>query len=720
MEYATSILGRFPGIRRSSGVPKLATKLESYLPPEQVEQVLAAYEFGAKAHHGQKRASGEPFISHPVAVATILADMHLDAPSIAAALLHDVIEDTPTLKEQVAERFGDEIAALVDGVSKLDQLKFGSRAEAQAATFRKMVLAMVEDIRVILVKLADRVHNMRTLSAMPADKQRRIARETVEIYAPIANRLGINTIKLELEALGFQALYPYRYKVIEKAIKQARGNQRQLVRKISDRLRKALNGLDIPASVRGREKHYYSIYKKMLAKSRSLNEIADVFGFRIVVQDVDTCYRVLGLVHKLYKPMPGRFKDFIAIPRVNGYQSLHTTLFGPNGLPLEVQIRTEEMHQVAEAGIAAHWQYKAHDKSSNLPHARAREWLAGLIEMQDAANSEEFLESVKVDLFPDKVYVFTPKGDIRRLPRGATVVDFAYAVHTDVGNRCVAAKIDRRLVPLRTQLKNGQTVEVITARGAKPNPGWVNLVATAKARAAIRNYLKKLRRGEAVELGKRLLVQALREHDLSLRKLSRTRLKALYQEFDLENREELYEQLGLGQRLAPLVARFLADVDDQDGADGEPRSAAPLTIAGTEGFVVSYGRCCYPIPDDPIMGYFSAGRGLVIHRNQCGNLAGYRKQPNKWIPVEWNEDIDSHFTVEIRVEAVNRMGVLAEVAANIAESRTNIDHVSSFDHDSDHSTLVFLLQVSDRDHLARVMRGIRNMPDVLRVTRSCA
>ena len=509
MDYASSILGLLPTGRRSIGVTQLLNKLETYLPPAQVDRIRDAYEFGAEAHEGQKRLSGEPYIAHPVAVADLLADLHMDAPTIIAAILHDVIEDTPTAKDEIAERFGADVAELVDGVSKLDHIQFRSRAEAQAESFRKMLLAMVRDIRVIMVKLADRTHNMRTLGSVPPAKRRTVARETLEIYAPIANRLGIHSIKSELEELGFKALYPGRHRIIEKALKRARGNQKQFVGKIADNLRGALEKAGVKGRVEGREKHLYSVYQKMRRKRAPLASIVDVFGFRIVVDSIDTCYRALGLVHGLYRPMPGRFKDYIAIPRINGYQSLHTTLFGPNGMPIEVQIRTDDMHRVAESGIAAHWQYKTGDEQGKTYRDRASEWLQHLMEMPHGGSSEEFMESVKLDLFPDKVYVFTPRGEIRRLPRNATAVDFAYSVHTDIGNHCVAAKVDRRLVPLRTPLRNGQTVEIITAKGATPNPAWVNFVVTAKARAAIRHYLKGLKHSEAVELGRRLLTQAL-------------------------------------------------------------------------------------------------------------------------------------------------------------------------------------------------------------------
>ena len=717
MDVTSSLRSLLPYGRRSIGISQLVSKLEGYLPPAEVERIQDAYDFAFEAHQGQRRRSGEPYITHPVAVADLLADLRLDPQTLIAAILHDVIEDTPTLKEEINRRFGQEVADLVDGVSKLDQIQFKSREEAQAESFRKMLLAMVRDIRVIMVKLADRTHNMRTLGAMPLAKRRTVARETLDIYAPIAHRLGMHAIKTELEDLGFRSMYPRRYRVIENAVRRAKGNQKQVVGRISDALRTALDRAGISARIEGREKDPYSIYQKMRRKKVALGEIVDVYGFRIVVDAVDTCYRTLGSVHSVYKPMPGRFKDYIAIPRANGYQSLHTTLFGPNGMPIEVQIRTEDMHKVAESGIAAHWQYKAGDAGDRSHSDRAREWLQQLVEIQQGGSSEEFLESVKVDLFPDKVYVFTPKGEIRRLPRGATCVDFAYAVHTDVGNRCVAAKVDRRLVPLRTPLRNGQTVEVITAKGATPNPSWANFVVTAKARAAIRQYLKNLKRGEAMELGRRLLNQALEEFSLSLRKLPAGAVESVVKEFGLRSPEELFEKIGLGERIAPFVARRLLPADAGDGVAG---GGGALAIAGTEGLVVTYARCCFPIPNDPVLANLSSGRGVVIHREACGNLASFRKQPEKWVPVTWQASADRLFHVEIKVEVTNRMGVLAQVAAAISETQSNIDRVSVVERDSDSSTLIFELLVHDRRHLARVIRAIRGMPEVLRVLRTLA
>src|SRR5471030_372083 len=568
MDYASSLLGLLPGGRRTPGVKELLSKVAKYLPHEQVERIREAAEFGAAAHQGQKRVSGEPYITHPVAAAEILADLHLDADTIVGAILHDVIEDTPTAKAEIDSLFGQVVAELVDGVSKLDQIQFKSRQEAQAESFRKMLLAMVRDLRVILVKLADRTHNLRTIESLAPAKRRQIARETLDIYAPVAERLGLYAMKLELEDLGFRTLYPQRYRVIERALKRARGNQKEFLNKIRAQLEAALKKAAIPGRVEAREKHLFSIYRKMLRKRAMLSEIVDVYGLRITVDAVDTCYRVLGTVHSVYKPMPGRFKDYIAIPRINGYQSLHTTLFGPNGVPIEVQIRTDDMDRVAESGIAAHWKYKGGETEGSAQQERARKWLSNLVEMEEGGNSEEFIESVKVDLFPDKVYVFTPRGEILRLPRGATVVDFAYAVHTDIGNRCVAAKIDRRLTPLRTVLRNGQTVQIITAKGATPNPSWVNFVVTAKARSAVRHYLKGLHHNESVELGRRLLGQALAEFDIELKKIPAQTLQSALTEFGLENADQLYEKVGLGERLAPLVARRLLPIDHVDPTTG--------------------------------------------------------------------------------------------------------------------------------------------------------
>jgi RelA/SpoT family (p)ppGpp synthetase len=716
MSYASSILGLLPGGRRAPGIGQLVSKIETYLPPDQVERVHEAYEYASAAHTGQRRQSGEAYITHPIAVADILADLHMDGPTLAAAILHDVVEDTPSSAAEVEARFGKEIAELVDGVTKLDQVQFKSRKEAQAESFRKMILAMVRDIRVIMVKLADRTHNMRTLAAMPPEKRRSVARETLDIYAPIANRLGIHSIKLELEDLGFRTLYPQRYRVIERELKRARGNQREFLPKIVKALRQALAAGNVTGRVEAREKHLFSIYTKMRRKRLPLTQVIDMFGVRIIVGSVDDCYRVLGLVHGLYRPMPGRFKDYIAIPRVNGYQSLHTTLFGPNSMPIEIQIRTEDMHRMAESGIAAHWQYKTGEQDGEAQQLRAREWLAGVMQLHDGS-AEELLESVKVDLFPDKVYVFTPKGDIMRLPRGATCVDFAFAVHTGVGQRCVAAKVDRRLVPLRTVLRNGQTVEIITAKGAQPNPAWVSFVTTAKARAAIRQYLRTLKKGEAAELGTRMLNQALEEFDLSLKKLPEGRLDEVAHSLALKDGRELLEKIGLGERLAPLIARRLLPGDEDRPESGPP---PPLAIAGTEGLVVSYARCCFPIPFDAIVAYLSSGRGIVVHRGICSNVAAFGKQSDKWIPAVWHKEQQRLFSAGLMIEANNRMGILAQIATKIAAEQSNIVHVNVDSSQGEQSTILFEVQVRDRAHLARLIRAIRGMPDVLKVERSLA
>ena len=715
MDYGAAIRERrLPVAWRGDHFARLNSSLEAYLPSDELPGVAAAYEFSAKVHEGQRRRSGDPYITHPIAVAEILAGLRLDAGTIKAALLHDVIEDTPSTLEEIKARFGEDVALLVDGVSKLDQLHFDNALEAQAESFRKMLLAMVQDLRVILVKLADRTHNMRTIDALPIDKRRRIARETLEIYAPIANRLGIYSLKVELEDLGFRARYPTRYKVLERALKRMSGSQRHL-RKIETTLARMLKDKKIEARVFGRQKRMYSIYRKMQRKHAHLRDIVDVYGIRIVVADVDTCYRVLGLAHQIYKPMPGRFKDYISIPRVNGYQSLHTTLFGPNALPLEVQIRTEEMDRVAERGIAANWLYKAVEKRTHGPEARARKWLTGLMEMQQSSNSEEFLETVKADLFPDNVYVFTPKGDILRLPRDATPVDFAYAVHTDVGNRCVSAKVNRRPVPLKTTLNTGETVEILTTRGARPQPNWVNFVVTAKARNAIRGYLKNLKRGEARDLGRQLLSQALRPHSLNLRKLRKATLESVVAELGAADTDTLYEQIGLGERLAPVVAGLLAQTSTEAHPDAVDRRK-PLSIAGTEGMVLSYARCCYPLPGDDIVGFMTSGRGIVIHSQRCRNLAEYRKQPSKWIPVNWKPGIKGEFLTEIHVRTMDRVGLLAEIAGRISATQSNIDWVR-VDTETDGAVQVFRLKVRDRKHLALVLSSIRKIPGVVRVTR---
>jgi len=701
-------------------ISDLCSLTDTYLEPNQVKDIYRAYQFSAQAHRGQQRASGEPYISHPVQVARILAKMRLDHQTIVAAILHDVIEDTATVKKQIATEFGEDVAELVDGVSKLGNVSFESRAQAQAEYFRKMLMAMSRDIRVILVKLADRLHNMRTLGHLKPEKSRRIARETLEIYAPIAERLGLNSIRQELEDLGFKALYPNRYRVLAGEVKKARGNRKQVIRKIETAIKRRLRQENLIGDVLCREKHLYSLYRKMLEKSLSFSEVMDVNAFRILVDTPDSCYRILGAMHGLYPPVPGRFKDHVALPKANGYQSLHTVLFGPFGAPIEVQIRTSDMHAVAEAGIAAHWLYKSGEVGSAAAHKRARAWLTELLEMQkQAGDSVEFLETVKVDLFPKEVYVFTPAGDIMQLPRGATTVDLAYAVHTDVGDKCIAAKVDGRYVPLSAPLVTGQHVEVVTAPWGRPNANWLNFIVTSKARSNIRSYLKNLRSEEAAELGHRLLAQALAAESISIEELDQQRLSLLLKEFELESMDELLQDLGLGKRIAPLVARRLLPHDHEDSitenAVGAP--GRPVYVRGTEGMVLSFARCCYPIPGDLIVGFVSSGRGIVVHTTWCKNIAEYADQPEKWLEVDWEPGIAGEFPVEVRVDSNDQKGVLATIAAAIAGLDANIENISMENRDGLHSTLNFTVSVHGRQHLARILRRVRGIPQVARITR---
>ncbi len=696
----------------------LCNLLESYLPPEAVQQIYQAYLFAAEAHKGQCRQSGEPYISHPLSVAHLMAAMRMDHYSIMAAILHDVIEDTPVSKEELAERFSVEVAELVDGVSKLTHLKSRSRAEAQAENLRKMMMAMVRDLRVILIKLADRLHNMRTISALPPEKRRCIARETLEIYAPIAQRLGMSAMRRELELLGFEALYPMRSRVLAASVKRARGRRKELVQNVEGSIVRRLKEHSVVARVMGREKNRYSLYRKMHDKHLSFAEVYDVFAFRIVVADIDACYRVLGAIHNLYKPLPGQFKDYIAIPKASGYQALHTILFGPHGIPIEVQIRSEQMDQVAESGIAAHWLYKAGDTDAGAgAQARAREWLKHVLEMQKRAGSSlEFLENMKVDLFPDEVYVFTPKGEIMELPRGATAVDFAYAVHADIGNTCVAAKIDRHPAPLSTQLESGQTVGIITAPSARPNPAWLNFVATAKARAELRYRLKSLEGTEAIALGQRLLDKALTGFGRKLGNIPQERIDGLLQALNVPNQNALFADIGLGNRLAPIIARRLLEEDiASEESMGAP--SKPMLIQGGGGLVLKFAKCCYPIPGDPIMGILSMGRGLVIHRENCRNVAELRTKPDRWVPLQWAIQPGEYFLAAARVQAANQRGLLAEVASRIAAAGSNIDNVSFEEYDSVLTTMNFVFTVHDRIHLAQVMRRLRSIPAVSKISR---
>ncbi len=700
-------------------VSDLCAMLERYLEPEDIKKVYRAYLFGADAHNGQLRASGEPYIYHPLSVARVLAEMHMDRDSIVAAILHDVIEDTEVGREQIALGFGEEVAALVDGVSKLTHLSFESKEEAQAANFRKMILAMVSDLRVILVKLADRLHNMRTLGALRSEKRRRIARETLDIYAPIAQRLGMRRIRRELERLGFEALYPMRYRVLEEAVKRVKGQRKELMRKVEAAMVHRLEDAELSARIFGREKNLWSIYRKMRDKKLSFSEVFDVFAIRIVVEDIDTCYRVLGRVHTLYKPVPGRFKDYIAIPKANGYQSLHTTLFGLHGIPIEIQIRTEAMDKVAESGIAAHWHYKSNDEQSSSTQRRAHEWLKSLMDLQqNTGNALEFLENVKVDLFPDEVYIFTPKGEIMELPRGATGIDFAYAVHTDIGNSCIAVKINRHLSPMSTPLESGQTVEVITAPNAKPRSVWLNYAVTAKARHNIRHYLKSIEEGEAISQGRLLLRKALEDQGVDLSELPGGRVSHLVDTLGYDSSDRLFRDIGMGERLPRLVAREL--INTADTLTGFTRSDSPILIQGTEGMVLNFAKCCSPIPGDPIVGLMTAGRGMVIHRNDCANVKRVGTSSDRMISVNWAEGTDAEFPARIRVLTASKRGVLASIASVISAAHGDIANVEIRDQDAMSSTINFTLNVHDRKHLASIIRRMRSIPEVIKIHRVTA
>ncbi len=704
----------------------LQEALEAYLDAAQIAQVQDAFLLSEQAHEGQSRSTGDPYITHPVAVAVILAEMRMDPQTIMAALLHDVIEDTAIDKKTLTERFGEQVAELVDGVSKLTQIKFESRAEAQAENFRKMVLAMAQDLRVIIIKLADRLHNMRTLDAVSTNKRRRVALETLEIYAPIANRLGMHSMRVELEDLGFAALYPVRYRVLNDVVKKARGNRKEILSVIKKSLLEVLTRESMPpVKLSGREKHLYSIYKKMRNKRIPFSEIMDVYAFRVIVDSVDSCYRVLGAVHNLYKPVPERFKDYIAIPKSNGYQSLHTTLFGPYGVPIEIQIRTEEMHAMAESGIASHWLYKSDEGIVNRTHLRAQEWLKNLLEMQQSTgNSLEFIENVKIDLFPDEVYVFTPKGKILELPHGASVVDFAYTIHTDIGDTCVAAKINRRLSPLSTQLANGQTVEIITSPGARPNPAWLNFVVTGKARSGIKHYLKRQRQSESMTLGRRLIERALGTLHLSLEKIPQANIERVLKESNYKSLDELLESTGLGNQSPLILARRLAFAvkEETEQEESEKQAAThqlskqPLLIKGTEGMVVNFAKCCYPVPGDVILGVFDAGKGITVHDEQCQQIAHLRNT-EKCIYVNWEEQVSGEFPVKVNAELVNQRGVLADLAAAIAASDANIENISVEERDGRYCSVNMTISVNSRDHLARVMRRVRKLPAVSKLNR---
>ena len=701
-----------------SSIDSLVGSLDAYLPAGQSEQVRRAYAYAANAHAGQFRRTGHPYITHPLAVAAILAEMRMDHQTIMAALLHDVIEDTAVAKSSLGSRFGKPVAELVDGVSKLATM-FGSQAEAQAENFQKMALAMSKDIRVILVKVADRLHNMRTIGVLTREQRRRIAQETLDYYAPIANRLGMHNIRMELEDLGFAALHPLRAEYIRKAVQQARGRRKALLQELHQSIQAALDAEGLQASVASREKHLYSIYSKMKIQHKSFREVMDVFGFRIVVGQEEDCYRALGIVHSLYKPVAGRFKDYIAIPKVNGYQSLHTTLLGMHGAPIEVQIRTTHMAEVADHGIAGHWLYKEQEEQTQGSQ-RTRRWMRDLLELQQRAGDPlEFIESLKIDLFPDDVYVFTPQGDIMELPRGACAVDFAYAVHTDVGNRCIACRIDHALAPLSQQLESGQRVEVITSRSAQPSPDWLSFAVSGKARSAILQSLKSQRRAQSIGLGRKLLNRSLSHAGMRIKDLDFRRLRRVFKEFGVRKLDEVLEAIGRGEQMAYAVAQRLLAADNPDYQAVPVEHEGPMAIHEDEGLVVTYGRCCGPVPGDLIVGHMVQGKGLVVHAASCKNMADIRRRnPEQSIPTRWAETDGREFSTALRIEVNRKKGVIAELAATIAAANAGVDRINVEEREAQVSAVKVEIGVANRDHLARVVRRLRRIPNVLKMTRT--
>ena len=697
-------------------IDSLSHRLSSYLEPDKIVRIKRAYFYAEQAHFGQLRRSGEAYITHPLAVANILASMHMDHTSLMSAMLHDVIEDTGISKEAISEQFGETVAEMVDGVSKLAKIEYESQAEKQANNFQKMALAMAKDIRVIVVKLADRLHNMRTLGALRPDKKRRIAKETLEIYAPIAHRLGMNDLRVEFEDRGFSAMYPLRASRLQATLKKARGNRKELVEKIQSAIEARLQREDMAALVIGREKHLYSIYKKMRSKKRSFSEIMDVYAFRVIVEDIDTCYRTLGVIHNLYKPMAGEFKDYIAIPKVNGYQSLHTAVIGMHGVPIEVQIRTKEMDELASRGIAAHWLYKSvnpSDRTVDASQARVDRWIKRIMELQQhTGNSLEFIENVKIDLFRDEVYVFTPQGSIVELPAGATPVDFAYHVHTDVGNTCVACRINDRPAPLSQKLQSGQKVKIISSKSSQPNPNWLNFVVTAKARASIRHYLKHQRHVESVEMGRRMLDRALANVNLSIDRLDNDRIEELLEVHQAASLDELHESIGMGDRAAMSVVKTL-----HPNIDEQTHEVSAIMIDSADGLLIHFARCCRPIPGDPIIGHSSSGKGLVVHRDTCKNVADLRAKRENISNVAWSASVKGEFLTGLRIVVEAERGIIATIATKVADTSTSIEGIQVEERDAEHSVITLTISVKNRVHLANVMRRVRIIRSVTKVSR---
>ena len=699
---------------------RLTLILKEYLQPEEIDLVWKAYRLSNKAHEGQKRSSGEDYISHPVSVACIAAKFHLDAASIQAALLHDVVEDTQVTLEDIATQFSPQVAKIVEGLSKLDKIHFNDATHAQAENFRKMLLAMSQDVRVILIKLADRLHNMQTLEHLKPEKRLRIAQETIDIYSPIANRLGLNRMYQELEDLAFRYIHPLRYKTIHKAILSARGNRKEVVGKILDDINTKLKGFKIKATVSGREKNESSIHRKMIKKHTSFSQINDIYAFRVIVEDEKDCYLALGALHSLYKPIAGKFKDYLAIPKANGYQSLHTTLFGPFGTPLEVQIRTESMHNLAEAGVAAHWLYKTNDSHITQLQQQTNQWLKKLLEIQsDESDSLEFLEHLKIDLFPDEVYVFTPKSKILALPKGSTVIDFAYAVHSDVGNHAVAAKINQTLVPLREEIVTGDHIEVMTAPLAKPNPAWLNFVITGKARSQIRGYLRNAESNDLIILGYSMLNNALKAFRIDPDSIKKKHWDKLVLDYHLKSKDDVLVDIALGKKVNVMVAHQLTNImDGVKKAKSQSKFLDVITIKGSDDMAIELASCCHPIPGDPILGYINKDRGLIIHTHDCSTIKKYNLDPERWVDVEWEPNSDILYKVSLSVLVANETGMLAKMASAIAVASSNIENVSVEESDgSNFVNINFVVQVKNRLHLAEVIRSLRKITKVSRISR---
>jgi len=698
----------------------LTQLVKTYLPKREIDKVWEAYRFSEKAHSGQKRRSGEAYISHPVSVACIAARFHLDSQSIQAALLHDVVEDTESTELEIESKFGKQVSTLVTGLSKLDKVEFQDANEAQAENFRKMLLAMTQDVRVMLIKLSDRLHNMQTIQSLDERKKIRIAQETVDIYAPIANRLGLNNLYQELEDLCFEVLHPVRYKTIQKAIKASRGNRKEVIEKISNEISHKLKSVKTKAEITGREKNPASIHRKMLEDQTGFNQINDIYAFRIIVNDINDCYLTLGTLHSLYNPIPGKFKDYIAIPKANGYQSLHSTLLGPFGVPVEIQIRTKNMHQLAEAGVAAHWLYKTKDAHVTNLQQKTNQWLKRMLDIQnDSSNSLEFLEHLKVDLFPDEVYVFSPDGKIFALPKNSSSIDFAYAVHSDVGNKAVSAKINQMLVPLRTRLSTGDHVEIITSTLAKPNPTWLNFVITGKARSQIRNYLRSAESKDLIFLGEKMLNNALNAFHIHPTAIKKKHWNKLILDYHIESKDEILMDIALGKKVNVMVAHQLTNL--MDGVASNKKQTKMLdviTIKGSDDMAIQLANCCHPIPGDPILGYINKEKGLVIHTHDCQIINELSLDHDRWVDVEWEPDSEKLFNVRLSVLVVNERGMLGKIASVIADAESNIDNVSIQDMDgSPFATLNFLVQVRHRQHLAELIRNLRKITKVNKITR---